>query len=111
MKGEDLPNAIAMNSIQFNLARVLGPTLGGLAYTSLGATWCFSLNGISYLAVIISLFMIQVKFVPPTSRESVLKSMKRGDPIHTPARGVGSAGGARFLHHPARLFSHWISCP
>ncbi len=63
VKGEDLSNAIAMNSIQFNLARVLGPALGGLAYTALGATWCFTLNGISYIAVILSLFMIQVKFV------------------------------------------------
>ncbi len=78
VKGEDLPNAIAMNSIQFNLARVLGPMLGGLAYTSLGATWCFALNGISYLAVILTLFMIQVKFVPPISRESVMKSMRQG---------------------------------
>jgi predicted MFS family arabinose efflux permease len=78
VKGEDLPNAIAMNSIQFNLARVLGPMLGGLAYTALGATWCFALNGISYLAVILTLFMIQVKFVPPISRESVMKSMREG---------------------------------
>jgi MFS family permease len=78
VKGEDLPNAIAMNSIQFNLARVLGPMLGGLAYTSLGATWCFALNGISYLAVILTLFMIQVKFVPPISQESVMKSMREG---------------------------------
>jgi predicted MFS family arabinose efflux permease len=78
VKGEDLSNAIAMNSIQFNLARVLGPMLGGLAYTALGATWCFTLNGISYIAVIFSLFMIQVKFVPPTLRESVMKSMGEG---------------------------------
>jgi predicted MFS family arabinose efflux permease len=78
VKGEDLSNAIAMNSIQFNLARVLGPMLGGLAYTTLGATWCFTLNGISYLAVILSLFMIKVKFVPPTLRESVMKSMGEG---------------------------------
>src|ERR1700733_1646589 len=75
---EDLANAIAMNSIQFNLARILGPTIGGLAYTMLGATWCFTLNGISYLAVIISLFMIHVKFVPSKSRESVLTSMGEG---------------------------------
>jgi predicted MFS family arabinose efflux permease len=78
VKGEDLSNAIAMNSIQFNLARVLGPALGGLAYTALGATWCFTLNGISYIAVILTLFMIRVKFVPPTSRESILKSMGQG---------------------------------
>jgi predicted MFS family arabinose efflux permease len=78
VKGEDLPNAIAMNSIQFNLARILGPMLGGLAYTALGATWCFALNGISYLAVILTLFMINVKFVPQKSRESVMKSMREG---------------------------------
>jgi predicted MFS family arabinose efflux permease len=75
---EELSNAIAMNSIQFNLARVLGPSIGGLAYATFGAAWCFTLNGISYVAVIFSLFMIQVNFIPPKSREPILKSMKEG---------------------------------
>jgi len=75
---EDLQNAIAMNSIQFNLARIIGPTLGGLAYTTLGATWCFLLNGVSFIAVIISLYMIHVTFVPAKSREPVMESMKAG---------------------------------
>ena len=75
---EDLSNAIAMNSIQFNLARILGPAIGGVAYTTLGATWCFTLNGVSYLAVIASLLVIHVKFVPPKSRERVLTSMQEG---------------------------------
>ena len=75
---EDLSNAIAMNSIQFNLARVLGPSLGGLFYTLFGATWCFGLNGVSYLAVIVSLFMIHTKFVPVKTQDSVLESMKEG---------------------------------
>lgn len=75
---KDLSNAIAMNSIQFNLARIVGPTIGGLAYTTLGATWCFTLNGLSYIAVIVSLFVIRVKFVPARSSEPVLKSMKEG---------------------------------
>ena len=75
---EELSNAIAMNSIQFNLARIIGPTLGGLAYTTMGATWCFTLNGISYLAVIFSLFMIKTNFAPTKSTESVLSSMKEG---------------------------------
>jgi predicted MFS family arabinose efflux permease len=75
---EDLSNAIAMNSIQFNLARILGPTIGGLAYTVFGATWCFTLNGLSFIAVIVSLFMIQVKYVPPKSREPILHSMREG---------------------------------
>jgi predicted MFS family arabinose efflux permease len=75
---EDLANAIAMNSIQFNLARILGPTIGGFTYTLFGATWCFTLNGVSYLAVIATLFMIRAKFVPAKSRESVLTSMAEG---------------------------------
>ena len=75
---EDLSNAIAMNSIQFNLARIVGPTIGGLAYTALGATWCFFLNGISFIAVIISLYMINVKFVPPKSTARIWTSMKEG---------------------------------
>src|ERR1700722_3392250 len=60
---EDLANAISMNSIQFNLARIIGPTLGGLAYTVFGATWCFALNGVSYVAVILSLLVIRVQFI------------------------------------------------
>jgi predicted MFS family arabinose efflux permease len=75
---EDLANAVSMNSIQFNLARIIGPTLGGLAYTALGATWCFGLNGISYIAVIISLMVINVRFIAPKTQVSVLKSMKEG---------------------------------
>ncbi len=89
VNGEDLSNAIAMNSIQFNLARVLGPALGGLAYTTLGATWCFTLNGISYIAVIISLFMIRVKFVPPPAQVSVMKSMGEGIQFIRQREGLG----------------------
>ena len=75
---KDLSNAIAMNSIQFNLARILGPTIGGLTYTAFGATWCFTLNGLSFVAVILSLFMIQVKHVPPKAHEPILDSMREG---------------------------------
>jgi predicted MFS family arabinose efflux permease len=77
VKAEDLPNAIALNSIQFNVARVLGPMVGGVALV-LGASWCFSLNGISFIAVIISLLIIHPHFVPTKSRESVLTSMQEG---------------------------------
>lgn len=75
---KDLPNAIALNSIQFNLARVIGPMLGGLALAKLGAVWCFGLNGISFLAVIASLIMVKPMFTPQVSRESLLDSMKQG---------------------------------
>ena len=75
---EDLANAVSMNSIQFNLARIIGPTIGGLAYTALGATWCFTLNGISFIAVIISLMIIRVAFTASKTNNSVFKSMKEG---------------------------------
>ena len=75
---EDLPNAIALNSIQFNLARVIGPMLGGLALTQLGAAWCFALNGVSFVAVIISLLLLGVKFVPENTGESILTGVKQG---------------------------------
>ena len=75
---EDLPNAIALNSIQFNVARVIGPALGGIALTQLGATWCFGLNGISFIAVIFSLFILKTRYIPAPTKESVLTSMKQG---------------------------------
>lgn len=65
---EDFANAISMNSIQFNIARIIGPTLGGLACTVFGAAWCFALNGVSYVAVIISLIVIKVGFIAPIHR-------------------------------------------
>jgi MFS family permease len=75
---EDLPNALALQNIQFNLARVIGPVLGGIAYTTLGYTWCFALNGISFLAPILSLTLLRVAFSPEKSAVSVLTSMKQG---------------------------------
>ncbi len=57
---EDLPNAIALNSMMFNSSRVIGPALGGILLAVVGAAWCFTINGISYLAVIAGLWMMQV---------------------------------------------------
>jgi predicted MFS family arabinose efflux permease len=78
VKSDDLPNAIALNSIQFNVARVIGPMLGGIALTQFGAAWCFGLNGLSFVAVIISLLMLRIRFVPPRTDVSMLHSMKEG---------------------------------
>ncbi len=75
---KNLQNAIALNSIQFNVARVLGPVLGGLALEHLGSAWCFGLNGLSFVAVIASLIAIRVPFVPAKTTVSVLSSMKEG---------------------------------
>jgi len=75
---DDLPNAIAMQSIQFNLARVVGPAVGGLAFTTLGYVGCFSLNGLSYIAVIISLVLLRTKYIPKKTEEAFLASMRQG---------------------------------
>jgi MFS family permease len=57
---EDLPNAIALNSIMFNSARVIGPAIAGMLLAIVGAAWCFTLNGISFLAVLISLAIMKL---------------------------------------------------
>jgi MFS family permease len=75
---EDLPNAIALNSIQFNVARVVGPLLAGLALKNLGAAWCFSLNGISYVAVIVTLVLVKPRFTPSNSGGTILQGIDSG---------------------------------
>jgi predicted MFS family arabinose efflux permease len=75
---DDLPNAIALNSIQFNLARVIGPVIGGIVLKTVGAAWCFGLNALSFVAVIISLYRLRIYFNPPRTGESVMASMKQG---------------------------------
>jgi MFS family permease len=55
---EDLMNAISLNSMQFNLSRVIGPMVAGFAIAAFGETACFVLNGISYLAVIAALAVL-----------------------------------------------------
>ena len=75
---EDMPNAIALNSIQFNVAVVLGSALGGEAIAKLGETWCFGLNALSFLAPIISLTIITARFLPQKTTDSMLASFKEG---------------------------------
>ncbi len=57
---DDLMNAIALNSAQFNMSRAVGPTMAGLALGTLGAAACFYLNSVSFLALIIALLMIAI---------------------------------------------------
>ncbi|MCE9645706.1 MAG: MFS transporter [Chloroflexi bacterium] len=56
----DLPNAIALNSMMFNSARVIGPAIAGLMLAAVGAAWCFTLNGISFFAVLIGLWLMKL---------------------------------------------------
>jgi predicted MFS family arabinose efflux permease len=75
---EDMPNAIALNSIQFNMAVTIGPALAGQALAKLGEKWCFGLNAVSFLAPVISLSLISARYLPEKSGESILSSLKQG---------------------------------
>jgi MFS family permease len=75
---KDLPNAIALNSIQFNLARVFGPLLSSTTMAAFGAAACFGLNGLSFLVVIVALMSLTVKHLPPADRKPMLEEMKGG---------------------------------
>jgi predicted MFS family arabinose efflux permease len=75
---EDMPNAIALNSIQFNLAVTVGPAIAGITLARLGEKWCFGLNAVSFLAPVISLSMISMRFLPEKSTETMFKSLKQG---------------------------------
>ena len=75
---EDMPNAIALNSIQFNLAVTVGPALAGITLARLGEKWCFGLNTMSFLAPVVSLLIISARFVPETTKESMFNSLKQG---------------------------------
>jgi MFS family permease len=85
----DLTNAIALNSIQFNVARVLGPLFAG-AVLSLFATWgfgeaspqamaaSFTLNALSYLVVIYALVSLHVRHIPPATSQPMLEELRGG---------------------------------
>lgn len=75
---DDMPNAIALNSIQFNLAVTVGPALAGITLAKLGEVWCFGLNAVSFIAPIISLSIISSSFLPAKSTDSIFGSLKQG---------------------------------
>ena len=77
--GKDhLPNAVALNSIQFNLARVIGPVVAGVALAAFGMVACFGLNGISFLFVIAAILALRNVHVPPTATTNMMEQMKDG---------------------------------
>jgi predicted MFS family arabinose efflux permease len=75
---DDMPNAIALNSIQFNVAVMVGPALAGQTLARLGEKWCFGLNALSFLAPIISLSLINARFLPVKTTQTMLASLKQG---------------------------------
>ena len=75
---DDLINAIALNSAQFNMSRVLGPTLGGFAMAAVGVAGNFFLNGLSFLAVIIALTQIRYREQIAPGEGHMWLKMKQG---------------------------------
>jgi MFS family permease len=75
----DLPNAIALNSTQFNLSRVLGPVAGNLVLVGIGAAACFALNGLSFFIVVIALASLRLPpHMPSTTHRAIGEDLKSG---------------------------------
>ena len=60
---QELPNAIALNSLSMNATRLIGPSLGGFLVMGVGEAWCFLINGVSFLAILIALGFVRIRDV------------------------------------------------
>ena len=105
---EHVPNAIAFNSIQFNLARVIGPLLAGAALAAFGMVACFGLNGLSFLAVIAAILSLHVRHIPAPSSTRMREELKGGVAYvrsHPGLIGLAVLGFATtFLANPVLTF-------
>ena len=75
---EHVPNAIAFNSIQFQLSRVIGSLLAGATFAAFGMVVCFGLNGVSFLAVIVAILSLHIRHVPPSSSTPMHHELRSG---------------------------------
>jgi MFS family permease len=82
MVGKDeLPNAVALNSSLFNLARIFGPAIAGVLIAAVGAGWCFAINAVSFLAVLAALVAMRVSDLYPLAgrrRPTVWRGTREG---------------------------------
>jgi MFS family permease len=93
----DLSNALALNSMMFNMARIVGPAAAGFLLAMTGPSNCFFLNAISYVFVIVALFMMRIERTEePQQRPSVLASLKEG---------LGYVRRTPFIRNPLILLS------
>jgi predicted MFS family arabinose efflux permease len=69
-----LQNAIALNSTMFNMAVAVGPAIGGLVYAAVGPAWCFTINGVSFMAVIAALLRMRFGHFEPAKRRGAALS-------------------------------------
>ncbi|RPI14439.1 MAG: MFS transporter [Ignavibacteriae bacterium] len=76
---EDLTNAIALNSTMFNTATATGPAIAGITYALFGPAWCFTINAVSFIGIIIALRKMKMKeFVPRKRNRSTFEELKEG---------------------------------
>src|ERR1035437_5900318 len=76
---EDIANALALNSAMVNIARLIGPALSGIVLQAFGAGICFSLNALSFVAVITSLLLMKMpEFKPPVIKKKVVAELAEG---------------------------------
>src|SRR5262245_33783464 len=105
---DHVPNAIAFNSIQFNLARVIGPLFAGAALATLGMVACFGLNGLSFLAVIAAILSLHIRHIPPAAPKRMREEFKSGYRYvreHPALLGLAVLGFAgTFLGNPLLTF-------
>ena len=74
----DLPRAIALNSIMFNGARLIGPAIAGMLVAAVGEGWCIALNAVSYIAVLAGLGLMQLERQPPRAESHPLTDLREG---------------------------------
>jgi MFS family permease len=67
---DELPNAVALNSSLFNIARIFGPALAGVLIATVGAGWCFAINTVSFLAVLVALLAMRVEDLYPLAERT-----------------------------------------
>jgi MFS family permease len=92
VNGEDLINAIALNSAMFNGARILGPAVAGVTVAAIGEGWCFFANGASYIAVIVGLLLMTI-----TPRERSRRAASGLESVIEGFRFVAHTGPIRAL--------------
>ena len=75
---DDLPNAVALNSMSFNAAQMLGPAVAGLVIMSVGSGWAFLINGASFIAVLLSLSLLRVRELRFSQRAARQRKLRQG---------------------------------
>ncbi len=76
---EDMSNAIALNSTLMSMARIIGPSLGGVIVAVMGTAWAFTINGITFLAILVALLMLRLpKFIRKPVDQSPLADLMEG---------------------------------